>query len=49
MINSVDLSNDYTNGVIDRTDHHAPKVQAVCLSLLDAILWKLKVIVKYRF
>ena len=39
-IDSIDTLQRYLNGVLDRADYHAGKVEGVSLALLGAIVWK---------
>lgn len=39
-IESIDQMKNYLIKLMERADHHAKEVEAVCLSLVGAIIWK---------
>ena len=39
-ITTLNLLNEYINGVIGRADHHAPNVDQVVLTLAGAVIWR---------
>ncbi len=39
-ITSLNILNEYINGVMNRADHHAHNVNEIVLSLAGAVIWK---------
>ena len=39
-INSVDILQQYIEGVMERAEHHANNVDEVCLAIAGAIVWR---------
>jgi hypothetical protein len=39
-VDDLNTLSTYVNGVIDRADHHASRVNAVVLALLGAVIWR---------
>lgn len=39
-INSLNILQQYLQGVLDRSDHHAKNVEGISLTLIGAIMWK---------
>ncbi len=48
QIDNIDSVNEYLKWVTIKADHHADKVNAVCISLLGAIIWKNEGSIKVR-
>jgi hypothetical protein len=39
-VNSIQVLQDYLQGVLGRAGHHAPNVEGVALALLGAMIWR---------
>ena|ERR1700748_1762013 len=39
-VNSIEVLQEYLQGVLGRAGHHAPNVQGVALTLLGAMIWR---------